>query len=452
MKLISAPENGMMFSSTDLKALLLPVIAEQLLSYLIGMMDSVMVASAGEAAVSAVSLVDSISVLFINIFISLAAGGAAVIGQYLGKKDTETARHTSEQLTVLMAVISTVCALLLILLQTPVLNILFGHAEPVIQENCGIYYHIVMFSIPFIALYNAGSSLFRATGDSSTPMKISLLMNCINIVGNAFLIYGCGMGVAGVAIPTLISRGIAAIGILLLALRKDFILNLRQLPQYKPNSHLIRNILYIGVPNGIESGMFQFGKLILMSLISSLTIAEVTANAIGNTIGSLHCCVGMAANTAQMAVISKCAGAGDYHQARWYIRYFLKFDYLWQGLSNVVLTLLIPFTLWVYKAEGDTAYYTTGILLIHSIGTIFLWPVAFSLTTGMRAAGDSQYAMLISTISMWLCRVAGAYIMIRTFHTGVFGVWIAWIIDWVFRTVFFVPRYRSSLWETKRIQ
>lgn len=445
------PSAGMLFSRRDLRALLLPLIAEQLLSYLIGMMDSVMVASAGEAAVSAVSLVDSISVLFINIFSALAAGGAVVVGQYLGRKDLNDSRRSSEQLTVLLAVISAAVTALLLIFQQSVLNLLFGKSEQAVMDNCVIYYHIVMYSVPFIALYNGGAALFRALGDSRTPMRISLLINFINVAGNAVLIYVFKMGVAGVAIPTLVSRGAGMVIIFALALRKSFPLNLRRLHHYRPDLHLIRNILSIGIPNGIENGMFQFGKLILMSLVSSLTIAEVTANAIGNTIGSLHCVVGMAANTSMTAVISQCAGAGDYAQARWYVRYFLRFTYLWQGIVNIALCAAIPFVLQIYGVSGDTAFYATWIMLIHGISSALLWPIAFMLNTAMRAAGDSSFVMVISSLSMWICRVGGAYLLILGFGMSVLGVWIAWVADWIFRIAFFVPRYRGHIWETKAL-
>lgn len=447
--LLTQPEEGMLFSQGDLKALLFPIIAEQLLSYLVGMADSVMVASAGETAVSAVSLVDSISVLFINIFSALAAGGAVAAGQYLGRGDVKNARRSAEQLIVLLAVISGGINVLLIAFQGGVLQLLFGSSDAAIQADCAIYYHIVMFSVPFIALYNGGAALFRTVGNSRVPMRISLLMNVINICGNALLVYGLRMGVAGVAIPTVISRGAGMVLILVLALRKNFTLNLRQLHHYRPDLHLIHNILSIGIPGGIENGMFQFGKLILMSLVSTLSVAEITANAIGNTMGSLHCFIGISANTAQTAVISRCVGAGDYQQSRWYMRYFLKFVYLTQGAVNLVLALAIPLTLRIYGVAADTGRYAMQIMLLHGIGSALLWPPAFMLNAGMRAAGDSRFAMIISSVSMWLCRVGGAYFFLLGCGVNVLGVWIAWIVDWLFRMAFFIPRYRGHVWETK---
>lgn len=442
----------MFFSKKDIRRLLIPIIAQTLLSYLIGLADSVMVASAGEAAVSAVSLIDSISVLFLNVFSAFAAGGAAVCGQYLGRSSEGRARDAAVQLAVLMLGVSAAATALLLLLEKEIIIALFGSADSEVIGNCFTYYHIVMQSVPFIAMFNAGSALFTASGDSRTPLKISLIMNAINVVGNAVLIYVFRMGVAGVAIPTLVSRGVGMAIILVLALKKDFLLNLRGAVHYRPDSLLIRNIVSIGLPTGVENGMFQFGKLILMSLVSTLPTAAITANAIGNTVGPLHCCIGISANQAIVPVVSRCAGAGDYKQARYYMNYFMKLTCLWQGIVNVIFCILIPLTLKIYGVSGETAHLATVVMLIHGIGTIFLWPPAFMLNSSMRAAGDSKFPMVISTISMWLCRVGGAYLLVLYFGAGVAGIWIAWLIDWVFRIAFFVPRYLGHTWETKAIK
>lgn len=444
--------DNMLFSQKDILALLLPVILETFLSYFIGMMDSVMVSSVGEAAVSAVSLVDAISILFVNIFVALANGGAVVAGQYLGKKDPEKSRSSAEQMMMLLLVSAILMSALLLVFQEPIIRFLYGSAEADVRENCVKYYHIVMFSIPFIALYNGGAALFRTIGDSTTPLKVSMMMNGINVAGNATLIYGFKMGVEGVAVPTLVSRAAAAFIILIPLLKKDTLINICGIRFYRPERKLISHILNIGVPNGIENGMFQFGKLILMTLVSTFPTAAITANAIGNTMGSLHCVVGIAANSTLMAVVSRCAGAGDYGQARWYTRYILIKTSILQGIVNIILAAAIPLTLKIYHCSPEVVTYAVPILLLHGISSIVLWPCAFMLNISMRSAGDSRYAMWIASISMWLCRVGGAYILVKLFHTGVIGIWIAWIIDWIFRISFFVPRYLGHKWETKAIQ
>lgn len=444
--------DGKLFSKKEVIGLIIPVVLDTVLSYLIGLMDSVMVSSAGESAVSAVSLVDAISVLFINIFIALAAGGAVIAGQYLGKKNIEKSKHSAQQIMNVLLLTSIIITFALLIWQNQLLNFLYGKAPDDVKIDCAIYYKIVMKSIPFIALYNGGAALYRIAGDGKTPMKISVVANIINVVGNALLIYVAKMGVAGVAIPTLVSRAFSMVVMTALLFKKDFILNLRSVGTYKYDSRLMKDILNIGIPSSIENGMFQFGKIVLLTLVSTLSTAAITANAIGNTVGSLHCVIGISIYSAEMTLVSRCAGAGDYKQARWYIRYILKITYIVQGVANIVFIIMIPLIMKIYNATPDTIKYAVPILLIHGISTIFLYPVSFMLNTGMRAAGDSKFAMWIASISMWVFRVGVAYILVLFTNIGVFGIWIAWTIDWIFRSSFFIPRYLGHKWENKAVK
>lgn len=452
MNSLSFTSPGMLFSRLDIRRLLIPLIAELFLSYFIGMADSIMVASAGEAAVSAVSLIDSVSVLFIYIFSSLGTGGAVVSGQYLGRKDFERARLSSEQMFMLVVTVSVLITALMLAGGENLIDFLYPKVDADVRTDCIIYYNIVTYSVPCIAIFNGCAALFRTTGDSRTPMYISLLMNIINIVGNAVLIYVFHMGVAGVAYPTLISRIVAMLIMIFLLCRKSFILNIRGLVHYRPNFELLKNIVSIGVPAGIENGMFQFGKLVLMSLVATLPTAAITANAIGNSLGALHCVVGMAANNALGPVVSRCAGAGDFRQARWYISYFMKVVYIVQGIVNILLLIAIPLILKLYGVGPEAAHYAVIIMVIHGISTMLLWPLAFILNNAMRAAGDSRFGMIISIVSMWLCRVGAAYVLVRYTPLGLIGVWLAWDIDWLFRMAFFIPRFRGSVWQTKTVK
>lgn len=442
---------GTMFTKTEILRLLIPLIIEQLLNYLVGLGDSVMVSSAGDAAVSAVSLVDTISVLMVNVFSALAAGGAIVVGQYLGRGTRERAQNAARQMMAVLLVLSVAVMALLLIFEEPILRFLFGKSEAVVQENCRTYYHIVMQSVPFIALYNGGAALFRGVGDSRTPMRISFLMNAVNIAGNALLIYGLRLGVAGVAIPTLVSRGIAMVLILVLSMRKSFPLNLRDLRYYRFEGLLVKQILSMGVPNSLESGMFQMGKILLFSLVSTLPTFAITANAIGNSMVTLHSVIGSSVNLGMVSIVSRCVGAGDYPQARWYIEHLVGFVYKVQGVTCSLMLAAIPLILRAYHATGETARLAGTIMLIHGIGIILIWPAAFCFNTGMRAAGDVRHTMVVAAGSMWLCRVGLGCLFVLVFHTGVLGIWFAWLIDWTFRICFFLPRYFSGKWETKAI-
>ena len=443
---------GTLFSRQEIKKLLIPLIIEQFLSYLVGLADSVMVATAGNAAVSAVSLVDSISVLMVNIFAALAAGGAIVVGQYLGLCSEDQARKAGQQLLMALLVLSVLLTALLIIFEGGILHLLFGKSDVEVQENCRIYYHIVMLSVPFIALYNGAAALYRAVGNSRVPMRISMLMNVINIVGNGVLIYGFRMGVAGVAIPTLVSRGVAMAVLLILVFRPKFTLSVVAAGRYRFEKRTMGQILAMGIPNGVENGMFQLGKIVLFSLVSTLPTASITANAIGNTMANLQGVVGVSIDLGIVAVVSQCAGAGDYPQARWYIRYMVKITYIGNAIVNILLFAGMPLILKAYGAVGETARLAVGIMLIHGIFMMLVWPLAFSVNTGMRAAGDARFTMIIAVVSMWLCRVGLGHFFVLFCNTGVWGIWYAWIIDWFFRIAFFMPRYYGHKWETKSIR
>lgn len=433
------------FSDRQVWVLLLPLITEQILSYLVGLADSVMVSHVSEAAVSAVSMVDSISILMLNIFSALATGGAVVIGQHWGHGDSVRSRQAARQLLVLVLGISLLVTALLELLRAPLLRAAFGRTDAAVLENCFIYFRITVLSIPFMALYQSCVALFRTLGDSLTPLWISLMMNAVNVGGNAWLIYGKGLGVAGVAIPTLVSRAAAAALILALALRPAFPLTLRGAP--RPEKGMARSILAVGIPAGVENSMFQLGKILLLSLVSTLPVAAITANAIGNTVGSFHVVVGISVNLGMVPLVSQCVGAWDFRQARYYIRKLMRIIYLAQGAVCVAAILAIPLITRLYHASPETARLASRVMLIHAGSSIFLWPTAFALNNGMRAAGDARFSMWISALSMWLFRVGLSYVLVLAVHTGVIGVWLAWTADWIFRSVCFAIRYRGHRWE-----
>ena len=304
-------EQNVMFTNRQLVTLMWPLLLEQMLAIAVGLADSLMVATVGDAAISAVSLVDSISNLMIYVFSAMATGGAAVAGQYIGQKHKEDACNAGQQLIALLAAVSLFFMALLYLFRPQILTTMFGHIEPDVMAATNTYYIYVMASIPGIALYNGGAALFRTMGRSDVSLKVSLLMNGINVAGNAILIFGFGMDVAGVAIPTLVSRTVAAAVILGLLFDRKLVLHLADVRSFHLNTRLMKNIFYIGVPSGVENGMFQLGRLVLFSLISTFGTASMVANAIGNTIGNFNCFAGQAINLGLAAVVSQCVGAGE---------------------------------------------------------------------------------------------------------------------------------------------
>ena len=446
-------DKEMMFTNRQLVALMWPLLLEQLLAITVGLADSLMVATVGDAAISAVSLVDSISNLMIYIFSAMATGGAAVAGQYIGQRQKEDACNAGQQLIALLGAVSIFFVALLYLFRTQILTVMFGHIEPDVMAATNTYYLYVMASIPGIALYNGGAALFRTMGHSDVSLKVSLLMNSINVIGNAVLIFGFGMDVAGVAIPTLVSRTVAAVVILSLLFNRDLMLHLSDIRGFHLNMRLMKNIFYIGVPSGVENGMFQLGRLVLFSLISTFGTASMVANAIGNTIANFNCFAGQAINLGLAAVVSQCVGAGEFDQARAYMKKIVKWTYGIMAVVNLTIIALLPLIMRVYNVSPEAEKLAVTVSLIHGISSIFLWIPAFTIPSFLRAAGDAQFTMLASMTTMWLVRVLLAYVLGRYLGYGVVGVWFAHaILDWLVRGSVFILRYRSGKWESMGIK
>lgn len=442
-------QKNYLFSSQDLRRLILPLLVEQLLAITVGMADSIMVSSVGEAAVSGVSLVDTIFVLLINIFTALATGGAVICGQYLGKKRPEQACKAADQLVLATCGLSIVVMGLMYVLRTFILNVVFGHIEQDVWNNCNTYFLIVSASIPFISLYNAGAAIFRAQGDSKTPMKMSMIMNVINITGNGILLYGLHLGVEGAAIPTLVSRVFAAAAIFLRARKADHVLHLSRPMVWRLHWPTLKKILSIGVPNGLENSMFQLGKILVLSLVTQFGTAAIAANAVSNTIAVFQTLPGMAMGNAILTVCAQCVGANAYDQARYYTKKLMKIIYAGLAVSCVLVVLVLPLILNIYSLSEEATEMTRQILVYHGICTMLVWPLSFSLPNTLRASNDVTFCMVLSICSMWIFRIGFSYVLGKVLMLGVFGVWVAMTIDWAVRAVCFLARYLSGKWQKK---
>lgn len=420
---------------------------DQFLQAFVGLADSIMVASVGEAAVSGVSLIDTVMVLIINIFTALATGGAVIAGQFLGKKKEEMACKATNQLLSFTLKSSTVIMILCYLGRNLITHVVFGHIEPEVMHNCNVYLLIVFASIPMTALYNAGASVFRAMGDSTVAMKTSLLMNAINIVGNAVLIFGFHRGVEGVAIPTLVSRIAAAVVILCLLNNQKNVLHIYHPFSLKSDWGILKKILYIGIPNGLENSMFQLGKILVLSIVAGFGTASIAANAVCNNVAMFAILPGMCMGFAMLTVTAQCVGAGDFEQVSYYTKKLMKTCYAMLVLINIVVILVIPFIIKLYGLSAEASDYAYKILIYHSICAVTIWPLSFALPNTLRAAADVTYTMILSIVSMWVFRVGFSILLGVYMKMGVFGVWVAMTIDWLFRSVCFSFRYLRGRWK-----
>ncbi|MDC7290488.1 MATE family efflux transporter [Blautia schinkii] len=448
---MSTVKKQYLFSGQDLRRLIIPLFIEQFLAIFVGLADSIMVASVGETAVSAVSLIDTIMILLINIFTALATGGAIVAGQALGRKKQESGCEAVEQTLLFSTVFSIVIMVIVYAGKWLILHVVFGQIEPEVMKNCNTYLMIVTASIPFLAVYNSGAAMYRAMGDSKTPMLMSLVMNGLNLAGNAILLYGLGFGVEGAAIPTMLSRVFAGIWMLFRIRDKSKTLHVRTLLGIRLKWKVLKKILHLGIPYSLENSMFQLGKILVLSLVSGFGTASIAANAVANSVCSFAILGGMSMGYALSAVSAQCVGAGDYEQVRYYTKKLLRYSYGGVILMNLVIIAALSFIIHIYNLSPETGEMARQIIIYHAICAVLVWPPAFTLPNTLRAANDVGFCMWISIASMWIFRIGFSFILARNLGLGVFGVWVAMTIDWLVRAVFFAIRYRGKKWEFRNV-
>ena len=444
------PEDaGGLFGKRDLRRLILPLIIEQLLAVTVGMADSAMVSVVGEAAMSGVSLVDMLNVLLINLMAALATGGAVVTAQMLGARDRDGARESVRQLLIVSMILSLVLMVTVLFCQRPMLRLLFGSIEQDVMDSALTYFSISAISYPFIALYNACAALFRSMGDSRTSMLISVGMNLLNIGGNALLVYGLHMGVAGVALPSLISRAVAAIVLLVLLTNPTREIFLDWRTKWRVKGDLVRKILHIGIPNGLENSLFQMGRILVLGIITTFGTLQIAANQVANNLCALGCIPGQAIGLAMITVVGQCVGAGDYRQARHYSKKLLGITYLVDGVLNLVILVSLPLLFRLYHISDETRQLASILVFIHAGSGILLWPASFTLPNALRAASDVRFTMVVSIVSMAVFRIGTSYILAFGFQLGAVGVWCSMVLDWICRVICFVLRFRGHAWEKK---
>lgn len=427
---------------------MIPLIIEQLLAVLVGMVDVIMVASVGEAAVSGVSLVDSISILIISLMAALATGGAVVCAQYIGKKEPKMATQAAGQLLLVATTVAVAVTIIALIGNRHFLSAIFGKLDQQVLDDAVTYFFLVALSYPCLAVYNSCAALYRSMGNSKISMQVSMLMNGINVVGNAICIYGLHMGVEGVAIPTLISRGVAAVVMMKLIQNPDNIIRITSFSDLIPNRMLIGKILQIGVPNGVENSMFQIGKIGLQSLTASLGTAAIAGNAVGYNLATIMYLPGTALGLGLITIVGQCVGAGRHGEAKKYTKQIIVVNY---GILLVLCTLLIVFRhqlVGIYNLSQEASNLAVALMTSHALCMV-IWPLGFTLPYTLRASGDVKFTLVTSVGCMWFCRIGLAYVFVKVLGHGVLSIWVAMYIDWVVRVVLYLWRFRG--FENRRI-
>lgn len=440
------------FDRKFLIKLVLPLVIEQILAVTVGMADMIMVSGAGETAVSGVSLVNTISNLLIYVFTALATGGAVVAAQAIGAKQKETANTVANQLVLICFAVAIVITAVCIILNRQILGLIYGNVEQAVMENAVIYFYITAFSFPFLSVYYGSTALFRSMGNSKLSMYVSVIMNVLNIIGNAVFVFVFNMGIAGVAWSTLISRAVAGIIVTALLRNQNLEIHIDRYLRLGFNWNIQKKILALGIPSGIDNAMFQIGKLFTQALIASFGTASIAANATASTIELLATIPAVATGLAITTVVGQCVGANDYEAAKAYTKKLMFWAYVMLWIENIAIVFLTPTIAGWYNlsAEGDRL--ARLLMWFHSACCVVMWPAAWTLQSVLRASGDVKYLMTASILIMWVFRIGFAYLLtylndrLGSPIPGVLCVWIAMVIDWFARCVSNIWRLKSGRW------
>lgn len=448
---IQLPAKRQLFSNRDLRVMIIPLLIEQLLQMVVGMIDTLMVSYAGETTVSGVSLDNTIYTVFIYLFGALASGGAVVVSQYIGAKEKENASLSASQIFLIAGIFSIACMVLALGFRDQILGLLYSKTEPEVMRVCQVYLSIVALSFPANAIYNVGAALYRSMGQTGTTMRVSIAMNLINVAGNAVGIFGLHAGAAGVAWPTTISWYFAAIVMTGLCMNREKTVFIRWKWVFRPHGDKIRLILRIAIPNAIENGLFQLTKVVLSAMISAFGTVQIAANGIGQTIMILSATLLVSCGPVYITVVGRCMGAGDPEAADYYMAKLLRLTRLMSAVWNGLIILLLPAFLSLYNITEETRHLVIVTCLIHNIFSAIIQVYFNPLPSGLRAAGDIRFTMVTAIISSVVCRMIFSYVLGVMLGLGVVGLTWAMVIDWGMKGAMTYARYRSGKWKTTKV-
>lgn len=440
-----------MFTNQDLKRMILPLFMEQLLVMLVGLADTFIISFAGEAAVSGVSLVNMFNTVFIYLFTALASGGAVVISQYIGRKDSTHAGMSASQLLMFSTLFSIILSICILINARSILGLLFGNVEPAVMEACMTYLRISIYSYPALAIYNAGAAVYRSFGKTKTTMYISIGSNIINVIGNCIGVFVLHAGVAGVAYPSLLARIFSAIVITILCFDKKNMVYYQVKWIMSWHQDLLKRILSIAIPNGIESGIFQLVKVALSSIVALFGTYQIAANGVAQSIWSLAALTGISMSPVFITVIGRTMGNHDVVQAEMYFKKLLKITLMISLIWNALILIAMPFILHFYALAEETKQLVFLLVLIHNVFNAFVFPFSGALSDGLRATGDVKFTMIVSICSTIFGRFIFSYIFGIVCNLGVIGIAFAMCLDWVIRGCLFYYRFRSKKWQNFRV-
>ncbi|WP_029320052.1 MATE family efflux transporter [Butyrivibrio sp. AE3004] len=445
------PEDRQLFSNTMLKAMIIPLVIEQLLQMIVGLADTMMVSYAGEAVVAGVGLDTMIYTVFIYLFTAVASGGAVVVSQYIGSRERKNANLSASQIYTISFIVSVVSMVLMLLSGNALLAGMYPDTEPLTMDACKTYMWIASISFPANALYNAGCAIYRSMGKTKTTMKVTLVSNIINVIGNSIGIFILHAGAAGVAWPTTISWYVAAIIMTILCFRKEHVVNIELKDILRLDFLMDKRILGVAIPNSIENTLFQAAKVALGMLVATFGTSQIAANTTGQTFWSLAACMNVSMGTVFITVIGQCVGADDSVAARWYMIKLTKLSLFLAMIWNVAVMILTPLLLPFYSLGDDTKLLILIIVAIHNAFAAVIQPFSGPLSSGLRAAGDVSFTMWTSIFSTVVCRTILSFLLAKWLGMGVVGIALAMGLDWCIKSALDIWRFFSGKWMNRKV-
>ena len=427
-------------------AILIPIFVDQAFIVLMALLNTAMVSSSGIAAISAVSMVDSLNMFIISLFVAIATGGTVIVAQYKGSGNAAMVSKAAAQSISAVAVVSIVISVLVIIFHNWTLQMLFGNAEAEVFQNARVYLVGVCISYPFFAVYQAVLGALRGVAETKASLMLSVIMNLTAVILNYILIIACDMGVLGLAISMITARIIGMLISLLYLLRYNQTLRFRIKHAFITNIDLLKKIMYIGVPFAAEQLFFNGGKLLTQTFIVQLGTYSITANAIGNSMAMLFQIGGMALSIGIVTVVGQSIGSKNIEDARKFIKSFLVLSSIIFIIATAIILPLYPLLVKLYSPPADIVPMIFELVVLISIAQPLLWSFSFILPSALRSAGDSKYTSIVSLLTMWLLRIGLGYYLGIVLGYGLMGIWLAMVGEWAARGIFFYWRLRGDKW------
>lgn len=432
-------------------AIIIPIFVDQAFIVLMGLLNTAMISSSGVASVSAVSMVDSLNIFLINVFVAVATGGTVIVAQYKGSGNTEMVGKAASQAIMAVAIISVTLAVLIIAVHTPVLNLLFGKAEADVFELARLYLIGSCISYPFIAIFQAVVGALRGVAETKASLGLSFMMNLSYMLLNVLFITVLHMGVMGLVISVIIARVFGMVLALGYLVKYNQTLRFKLRNLLQSNFALLKKIMFIGVPFAAEQMFFNGGKLLTQTFIVQFGTFALTANAIAGSIVLVYQLGGSSLSIAVVTVVGQCIGRRNIEDARKFIKSFLLLSTAFFIVASVILLPMFPLMVKLFSPPAEIVHDIFMLVLISVIAQPFLWSTSFVLPSALRAAGDSNFTSISSLLSMWLFRIILGYILGVTLGFGIEGVWIAMCLEWGVRSLIFMLRFRGSKWYSRKL-